>query len=110
MRVDHAVQVDNDLRPQHDFPPTPPVAKTEMAAAVLAPSKQNCLIGKRPVSQVDVNTAHVTHTHAIKFFWRATARDDVTRVKGEFAPSAGCAMAKEIRAEVSSALSLQGMS
>ena len=51
--------MDNDLRPQHDFPPTPPVAKTEMAAAVLAPSKRNCLIGKSALSlryQVGVNT------------------------------------------------------
>lgn len=70
---------DSDLRPHGDVPPTPtagscaepttsvppsvppvpPVVNTEMATAVLAPSKRNSLIGKPPVFQVGT-TQHLS--------------------------------------------------
>ncbi|CAN0578353.1 unnamed protein product, partial [Laminaria digitata] len=59
------------------------------------------------VSEVDVNTVHATDAHANEIILRATAREDGIRVTGELAPSAGCAMAKEVRAEVSSATSFR---
>ncbi|CAM9454951.1 unnamed protein product, partial [Laminaria digitata] len=68
----------DDLRPLGDFPlsptvgqqcveptisvlHTPPVAKDETAVAVLAPCKRNNRFRLRPVSEVDMNTFHVTH-------------------------------------------------
>ena len=44
---------------------TPPVSSSEMAAAVLATDKR-VSVGERPISDVHVNTFHVTHAHANK--------------------------------------------
>ena len=71
-----------------------------MAAAVLAPGKRFVFIGKRPASEVDINTFHVTHDHANESILRVTARQLGIRLTGELVPCAGCSMANGIRAVV----------
>ena len=80
-------------------PPAPPVDQNEMTAAVLAPGKF-FFIGKRPASEVDINTFHVTYAHVNEFILRATAGQHGIRLTGQLVPCAGCSMAKRINAAV----------
>ena len=81
------IKTSDDLRPQGEVPPTPPVeqcaeptilvpssispvpptlpvAKIGMAVAALTPRKRKCLIDKRTVFEADLNTFHVIDAEA----------------------------------------------
>ena len=80
--------------------PSAPVSTNEMAAAVLGTDKRG-LVGKRPNSDVEVNTVEVTNADENELLWKAIVRPRGIGLTGQLVPCAGCSIRKGIREGVS---------